>query len=62
MNTQADQLQDLMEFFKTSAAELADAEAVNTMTKTAEVTVLKPARAKKTADASPPDEKEFVRF
>lgn len=73
MNTQADQLQDLMEFFKTSAAELAEAEAAQeadatpaaVAPKSADITVLKPTRNKsnkRNAEASPPDEKEFVRF
>ena len=66
MNSQADQLQDLMEFFKTSAEELAESasaagEGNESEMKANDVAATKSARSKK-SDASPPDEKEFVRF
>lgn len=66
MNSQADQLQDLMEFFKTSAEQLNEAKAAMAAegaadAKIVEVATVRSARGKK-ADASPPDDKEFVRF
>lgn len=68
MNSQADQLQGLMEFFKISAEELANSESDASANggepeaKGADVAVVSRSSRAKKADASPPDEKEFVRF
>ncbi len=67
MNSQADQLQQLMEFFKISAEELSTASAGDVdgsgeeTVRTANVVAVKGTRTK-TMEASPLDEKEFVRF